>query len=276
MAIKSFKPVTPGRRQMTVASFEEITRKDPEKSLTTFIKNHAGRGSSGSISVRHRGGGHKRLYRIIDFKHNKLNIKGVVTSVEYDPNRTSYIMLVTYSDGEKRYHLAPDGIKVKDEVICSPKTKIANGNRLQIKNIPTGFNIFNIELNPDCGGVMVRSAGSFAQVVAMDGDKHAQVKFPSGEIRLINKNCYATIGTVSNLDHSNITIGKAGRSRWMRRRPEVAGKAMNPVDHPHGGGEGHNSIGLKYPKTPWGLHALGVKTRKPKRQSGKYIIKRRK
>ncbi|KKP39032.1 MAG: 50S ribosomal protein L2, large subunit ribosomal protein L2 [Candidatus Peregrinibacteria bacterium GW2011_GWF2_33_10] len=275
MAIKSFKPVTPGRRNMTVASFSEVTKSKPEKSLTCFIKNRAGRDSNGTISVRHRGGGHKRLYRMIDFKHDKLRVKGKVMSVEYDPYRSAYIMMVSYTDGEKRYHLAPNDIKVGDVVVSAPKTSINTGNRLQIGNVPPGFNIFNIELNPGCGGKLVRSAGTCAQVVSTDSGKYVQVKFPSGEIRLINKECYATIGTVGNLDHNNITIGKAGRSRWMRRRPEVRGKVMNPCDHPHGGGEGSNSIGLKYPKTPWGKHALGVKTRKRK-HSDRMMIQKRK
>ncbi|OGJ52317.1 50S ribosomal protein L2 [Candidatus Peregrinibacteria bacterium RIFOXYB2_FULL_32_7] len=259
---------------MTVAGFEEITQSKPYKPLTVFLKNNAGRGSSGKISVRHRGGGHKRLYRKIDFKHDKLNIKAKVASIEYDPNRSAYIMLVNYKDGEKRYHLAPNGIKVGSEIITAPKTKIVKGNRLMIGSIPPGFNVFNIELLPGVGGSLVRSAGASAQVVSTDSSKYVQIKLPSGEIRMVSKECYATIGIVSNTEHNNITIGKAGRTRWMRKRPEVRGKAMNPVDHPHGGGEGGCSIGLKYPKTPWGKHALGTKTRRRK-ASDKMIVKRR-
>lgn len=275
MALKKFKATTPGRRHMTVASFEEITTDKPLKSLTKFLKNKAGRGSSGTISVRHRGGGHKRLYRMVDFKRDKLDIVGKVVSVEYDPNRTAYIMLVNYMDGEKRYHLAPHGIEVGDEIRTAPKTKIKKGNRLMIKNIPVGFNVYNIEMQKGKGGQIVKSAGASAQLVSTEGDKNAQVKMPSGEIRYIPMECYASIGIVSNIEHGNIKIGKAGRSRWMRKRPTVRGKAMNPCDHPHGGGEGGCPIGLKYPKTPWGMPALGKKTRK-KQQSDKMILKRRK
>ncbi len=275
MALKKFKATTPGRRHMTIASFEEITTNDPEKSLTFFIKNKAGRASHGKISVRRRGGGHKRLYRMVDFKRNKINIKATVTSIEYDPNRTAYIMLVNYTDGEKRYHIAPQGMKVGDEIVTSEKTRIVNGNRLMIKNIPVGFNMFDVEISKGKGAQIVRSAGSFAQLVSVDDEKYAQIKMPSGEIRYVPKDCFATIGTVSNSEHSNITIGKAGRTRWLRKRPSVRGKAMNPVDHPHGGGEARNSIGLKYPKTPWGRPALGKKTRR-KQSSDRLIIQRKK
>lgn len=274
MAVKKFKPTTPGLRQMTVASFEEVTKTVPEKSLIKIIKKTSGRNNAGRITVRHRGGGNKRMYRIIDFKRtDKADIIGKVTSVEYDPNRTAYIMLVQYKDGEKRYHIAPSGIKVEDEIVTGQKTKVKVGNRMLIKNIPVGYNVYNVELHEGKGGQMGRSAGSSIKLVSLEG-KLAQIQMPSGEIRLVSKKCYATIGTVSNIEHSNIVIGKAGRKRHMGRRPQVRGKAMNPVDHPHGGGEGRTSIGLKNPKTPWGLPALGVKTRKRK-DTTKMIIKDR-
>jgi len=274
MALKKFKPTTPGRRQMSVASFEEVTRTTPEKSLVKRIKKHSGRNNSGSITCRHRGGGAKKMYRIMDFKRSDKNgIEGKVTSVEYDPNRTAYIMLVTYKDGEKRYHIAPTEIKVGDDIITKEKAKVKNGNRMLISNIPVGFNIYNVELHIGKGGQMGRSAGTAIKLVSLEGD-YAQVQMPSGEIRLVNKECYATIGMVSNIDHNNIKIGKAGRKRHMGKRPEVRGKAMNPVDHPHGGGEGATSIGLKHPKTPWGLPALGFKTRR-RHQTDKLIVKDR-
>jgi large subunit ribosomal protein L2 len=260
---------------MTISSFEEITKTKPEKRLTCFIKNKAGRNNMGKITTRHRGGGCKRLYRIIDFKHKKRNIKGKIIAIEYDPNRNAYIMLTQYADGEKCYHLAPEKIKVGSMIITGEKVKIKTGNRLMIGNIPTGFNIHNLELMPGKGGQTVRSAGAYAQVVSTEDENYAQIRFPSGEIKLVPKKCYATVGIVGNLEYSNITIGKAGRTRWMRKRPEVRGKVMNPVDHPHGGGEGRNSIGLKHPKTPWGMPALGYKTRK-KKLSDKLIVSRRK
>lgn len=274
MALKKFKPTTPGRRQMSVASFDEVTKATPEKSLTTTLKKNSGRNNQGRITVRHRGGGVKRLYRIMDFKRtDKLNIEGKVTSVEYDPNRTAYIMLVQYKDGEKRYHIAPSEIKVGDKIMTGEKAKIKVGNRMQMQNIPVGYNIYNVELHKGKGGQMGRSAGSSVKLVSLEG-KHAQIQMPSGEIRLVGKDHYATIGIVSNIEHSNIKIGKAGRKRLMGRRPQVRGKAMNPVDHPHGGGEGGASIGMKHPKTPWGLPALGFKTRKRK-YTDKMIIKDR-
>lgn len=274
MALKKFKPTTPGRRQMSVASFDEITKTTPEKSLTVSLKKHSGRNNQGRVTVRHRGGGVKRMYRIIDFKRtDKLNIEGKVTSVEYDPNRTAYIMLVQYKDGEKRYHLAPSEIKVDDVLMTGEKAKIQVGNRMQIQNIPVGYNIYEVELNKGKGGQMGRSAGSSVKLVSLEG-KHAQIQMPSGEIRLVAKDNYATIGIVSNIEHNNIKIGKAGRMRLMGRRPQVRGKAMNPVDHPHGGGEGGASIGMKHPKTPWGLPALGFKTRRRK-YTDKMIVKDR-
>ena len=276
MAIKRYKPTTPSLRHMTTNAFAEITKSKPEKKLTTFIKNKAGRNNRGKLTVRHRGGGHKRKYRIIDFDQTaKLNVPGKVSSVEYDPNRSAFIMLVTYVDGDKRYHLAPNEIAVGQTILTSEKGEIITGNRMQLKNIPVGYPIHNLELTPKKGGQIIKSAGSSGKVVSLDGPK-AQVALPSGEIRLVPKHCYGTIGSVSNLDHSKIVIGKAGRSRWMRKRPQVRGKVMNPCDHPHGGGEGSNPIGLKHPKTPWGLPALGVKTRNSKKYSNACIVKRRK
>ncbi|MBI2634274.1 50S ribosomal protein L2 [Candidatus Peregrinibacteria bacterium] len=262
MPVKKFRPTSPGRRQMSVLTFEEVTRSKPEKSLIRILKKNSGRNNEGTITIRHRGGGSKRMYRMMDFKRtDKLNIEGKVTSIEYDPNRTSFVMLVTYRDGEKRYHIAPEGIKVGTKIIAAPKAKIKVGNHTMLKNIPVGYSIHNVEMHEGKGGQLGRSAGSALRMVAVEGD-HAQVAMPSGEIRMIRKHCFATIGQVSNIDHNNINIGKAGRSRYMGRRPKVRGTAMNPVDHPHGGGEGCSPIGLKHPKTPWGLPALGVKTRR--------------
>lgn len=273
MALKKFKPVTPGRRQMTVASFEEVTSKKPT-GKTVALKSKAGRNNLGRITVRHRGGGHKRRYRVIDFNATqKLNIEGTIKAVEYDPNRSAYIMLVSYGDGEKTYQIAPQGIQVGDKIMTSKSGKIRTGCRFQLKNIPVGYSIYNVEVVANRGGQLARSAGSFAKLVSLEGS-YAQIQLSSGEVRLLPKNAYASIGIVSNAEHSNITIGKAGRARWMGKRPEVRGKAMNPVDHPHGGGEGGSPIGLIYPKTPWGLPALGVKTRKRK-DTNKWIVKRR-
>jgi len=274
MAVKTYKPTTPGRRQMSVASFKEVTRTKPEKSLTKNLKKNAGRNNQGRITVRHRGGGHRRAYRMIDFmRTDKLNIPGKIAAIEYDPNRTAYIMLINYKDGEKRYHIAPEGIQVGDEIMTKEKTKIKTGNRLKVKNLPLGQVIHDIELKEQKGGQVVRSAGSYGKIISLEG-KYAQLQLPSGEVRLISKDCYATIGIVSNVDNSNIKIGKAGRSRWLGRRPQVRGKVMNPCDHPHGGGEGNQPIGLKHPKTPWGMPALGFKTRK-RRSTDKWIIKDR-
>ncbi len=274
MPIRTYKPTTPSLRNMSRDTFEHITKTKPEKSLTVSKKSMAGRNNQGKLTVRHRGGGHKRKYRMIDFKRtDKLGVPATVKSVEYDPNRSSYIILVAYKDGEKRYHIAPNEIKVGDEILCAKKAKIKTGNRLEVKNIPVGYPIFNIEFQPNKGGQMVKSAGSSAKVVSLDGPK-AQIELPSGEVRYVEKTCMATIGTVSNIDHSNIKIGKAGRKRWMGKRPQVRGKAMNPNDHPHGGGEGASPIGMKHPKTPWGRPALGVKTRRRK-YTDKFIVKSR-
>lgn len=274
MPVRSYKPTTPSLRQMTRDTFEEITKSSPEKSLTYAKREKAGRNNTGKLTVRHRGGGHKKRIRIIDFKgQDKLNIPAKVSSIEYDPNRSGYIMLLTYIDGEKRYQLAPHTIKVGDEIVTKEKGPIKTGNRMQLKNIPVGYAIYNIEFQPGKGGQIAKSAGNSAKLVSLEGPK-AQVQLPSGEIRLIEKKCYASIGSMSNPDFSNINIGKAGRNRWLGKRPSVRGKAMNPVDHPHGGGEGANSIGMKAPKTPWGLPALGVKTRNRKR-TDKFIVKSR-
>lgn len=274
MAIKVYKPTTPGRRNMSGYSFDEITKKRPEKSLLSKKNRKAGRNNQGKITVRHQGGGHKKLYRIVDFKmRDKVGIPAKVVAIEYDPNRTAYIMLVTYADGEKRYHLAPEGIEVGTEIITKEKCKAKKGNRMALKNVPPGYSIFNVELKLGRGGQIIRSAGSKGKVVAVEGE-FAQVELPSGEVRLINKDCMATIGVVSNAEHQNIKIGKAGRNRWKGKRPSVRGKVMNPNDHPHGGGEGLQSIGLKNPKTPWGMPALGFKTRKRK-YSDKLIVKNR-
>jgi large subunit ribosomal protein L2 len=274
MALKKFKPTTPGRRQMSVASFEEVTKTKPEKSLISRQKKNSGRNNTGRITVRHRGGGNKRMYRMVDFnRKDKLNIEAKVASVEYDPNRTAYIMLVNYRDGEKRYHIAPGEIKVGDKVVIAEKTKVRAGNRMLINNIPVGYDIYNVELHEGKGGQMARSAGASVRLVSLEGEL-AQIAMPSGEIRLVSKKCYASIGQVSNVEHSNIKIGKAGRKRNMGWRPQVRGKAMNPVDHPHGGGEGGSPIGMKHPKTPWGLPALGYKTRR-RHYTDKMIVKDR-
>lgn len=274
MALKIYKATTPGRRNMSGYSFHEITKSKPEKRLVKGAIKNAGRNNKGKITIRHQGGGHKQLYRNIDFsQRDKINIPGIVKAVEYDPNRSAYIMLVVYKDGDKRYHVAPEGIKVGTEIVTKEKAKIKVGNRLTLKHIPVGYDIHNIELVKNRGGQIVRSAGSKGKVVAVEGP-FAQVEMPSGEVRLIDKNCYATIGVVSNIEHSNITIGKAGRKRWMGKRPQVRGKVMNPVDHPHGGGEGLQPIGLDTPKTPWGMPALGLKTRKRK-YSDRFIVKNR-
>jgi large subunit ribosomal protein L2 len=274
MALKKYKPTTPGRRQMSTASFSEVTKTKPEKKLSKNLKKHSGRNNTGRITTRHRGGGSKRQYREIDFKRtDKLNIEGKITSIEYDPNRTAYIMLVQYKDGEKRYHLAPEGIKVGSKILTAEKTKMKRGNRMKTKNIAVGYNIYNVEMSKGKGGQLGRSAGSAIKLVSLEG-AHAQISMPSGEVRLVDKDCYATVGTVSNAEHGNIKIGKAGRMRHKGRRPQVRGKAMNPCDHPHGGGEGRSPIGLKHPKTPWGLPALGFKTRK-RHYTNKMIIKDR-
>jgi len=275
MPVKSYRPTTPSRRSMTGYTFDELTTHRPQKNLVKRLKKHSGRNNTGSITCRHRGGGTSRKYRNIDFKQLKNHlIVGKVTSVEYDPSRTAYIMLVTYKNGDKCYHLAPEHIKVGDELMAAPKTKIKVGNRMKLENIPVSFDIHNLELQLNKGGQAVRSAGSCAKIIGFDGE-YAQIQMPSKEIRMVPKACYASIGRLSNVDHNLITIGKAGRTRQKGRRPQVRGKAMNPNDHPHGGGEGRNSIGLKYPKTPWGLPALGVKTRSRKKTTNRLIIRTR-
>lgn len=275
MPIKKYKPTTPGRRTMSVNTFEELTASRPEKSLLMPRHQKSGRNNQGRVTVRHRGGGSKRFYRIIDNKrYEKLDIPARVESIEYDPNRTAFIALLVYADGEKRYIIAPNKLIVGSNVVCKEKAKIKVGNCMQIQNIPVGFDIHDVELQPNKGAQAIRSAGACGKVMSLEG-KMAQVMMSSGEVRYVDKGCYASIGVVSNLDHSNIVIGKAGRTRWMGRRPQVLGKSMNAVDHPHGGGEGHCPIGMKYPKTPWGKPALGVKTRKRK-NTNYFIAKRRK
>ena len=274
MAIKSYKPYTPTLRYQTVSTFEEITKDTPEKSLLRPLKKSGGRNNMGRETSRHRGGGHKRRYRVIDFKRNKDGIDARVASIEYDPNRSARIALLNYADGEKRYILAPDGIKVNDKLQSGPEAEIRVGNCLPLANMPVGTVIHNIELKPGKGGQMARGAGTSAQLVAREG-KYAQVKLPSGEVRMVRIECRATIGQVSNIDHENVSIGKAGRSRWLGRRPHVRGVAMNPVDHPMGGGEGKSSGG-RHPCSPWGQIAKGLKTRKRNKPSNKFIVRKRK
>jgi len=260
---------------MTVLTYEELTTNKPHKSLLTDRREQAGRNSNGVITVRHRGSGNKTHIRMVDFKQSdKLNVEGVVRSVEYDPNRSAFIMLVCYKDGEYRYHLAPEGIKMGERILTAKRTKARVGNRMQLEFIPVGFEIHNVQINPSGQGQLAKTAGAAAKLVSLDGE-YAQVQLPSGEVRFVQKDCYATIGRVSNIDHGNVTIGKAGRNRHRGQRPEVRGKAMNPNDHPHGGGEGNCAIGLKYPKTPWGMHALGVKTRRRK-DTNRWIVRTRK
>ncbi|MBE6020424.1 MAG: 50S ribosomal protein L2 [Clostridiales bacterium] len=274
MGIKKYKPTTPGQRGMTVSTFEEITTSTPEKSLTVTLKKHAGRNSRGKITVRHRGGGTRAKYRIIDFKRNKDGIPGKVATIEYDPNRSANIALIVYADGEKRYIIAPNKLTVGDVIMSGEGADIKPGNALQLKNIPVGTVIHNIELKPGKGAQLVRSAGNSAQLMAKE-DNYAQVRLPSGEVRKVRIECRATVGEVGNLDHENISIGKAGRKRHMGIRPTVRGSVMNPNDHPHGGGEGRSPIGRANPVTPWGKPALGYKTRKKNKHSNKYIVKRR-
>ena len=275
MGMKHFKPTTPSLRNMTVSTFDEITKKTPEKSLLTTKKKNSGRNSYGRITVRHQGGGNRQKYRIIDFKRRKDNVPATVIGIEYDPNRSANIALIEYEDGEKSYILATIGLTDGDKVISGEKADIKPGNCMKIESIPVGTMIHNIELNPGQGGKLVRAAGQEAQLMAKEG-KYAHVRLPSGEMRLIMAVCRATIGTVGNSDHENVKIGKAGRSRHMGKRPEVRGSVMNPVDHPHGGGEGRAPVGHAGPMTPWGKPALGYKTRKKNKQSDKFIVKRRK
>lgn len=273
MAIKVYKRNNAGRRNMSIVKPDVLSKVSPEKSLVVGIAKKSGR-SGGKISVRHKGGGHKKRYRMVDFVQDKLGIPGKVKSIEKDPFRSALIALVVYADGEKRYILATEGLTEGSEVISDKKAPFKNGNRMQIKNIPVGTILSNIEMTHGKGGQLARSAGSSVTLMGIEG-RMAQLKMSSGEIRLVNNECFATIGQVSNFEHGSIRIGKAGKSRWLGRRPAVRGSAMNPVDHPHGGGEGRQGIGLKYPKTPWGKIALGKKTRKKKSHSNKFIIRRR-
>ena len=274
MAIKSFKPYSAGRRFMTVSAFTEITASKPEKSLLAKVTSKGGRNNTGKMTVRHQGGGHKRQYRIIDFKRTKDNIPARVATIEYDPNRSARIALLNYADGEKRYIIAPHGLKVGDVVYSGPGSDIKPGNALPLANIPLGTQVHNIEMKIGKGGQIVRSAGTSAQLMAKEGN-YALLRLPSGELRRVRVECRATVGVVSNIDHENITIGKAGRQRWKGIRPGNRGVTMNPCDHPHGGGEGKSPVGRKHPVTPWGKPAHGVKTRDKKKASSKLIVKRR-
>lgn len=276
MAVRIYKPTSPGRRKSSVSSFHEITKWKPEKSLVAVRSAHAGRNMHGKITVRHQGGGNKRYYRFVDFKQDRFDAPATVRTIEYDPNRSARIALIEFQDGEKRYILAPQGLTVGMSVVSSKKpVAIETANRAPLEHIPVGMFVHNVELQPGKGGEIVRSAGAAAMLMAIEGE-HAQLKLPSGEIRLVPKTASASIGQIGNIDHFNVRLGKAGRTRHLGIRPSVRGKAMNPVDHPHGGGEGVNPIGLKYPKTPWGKHALGVKTRRKHRRSDYLIIERRK
>lgn len=276
MAVKVYKPTTNGRRNMSVVDYSDLSKVKPEKSLLVSKKSTAGRNSQGRITIRHRGGGVKRHYRVIDFKRfDRMGVPAQVASIEYDPNRTAFIALLHYVDGAKRYITAPAGLKEGDEVLMGEKTKAKTGNRMKLRNIPVGYPIHDLELTEGKGAQVVRSAGSSAKITSLDADL-AYVELPSKEVRLISKDCYATIGVVSNSDHMNVKVGKAGVKRKMGRRPQVRGKAMNAVDHPHGGGEGGSPIGLKHPKTPWGAPALGFKTRNRKKASSQFIVSRRK
>lgn len=273
MGVKSFKPTTPARRQMTVATFEEITSSKPEKSLVIPLKRSGGRNAQGRLTVRARGGGHKKAYRVIDFKRDKDGIPGRIASIEYDPNRSARIALVNYADGEKRYILAPLGLKVGDVIESGPDADIKPGNALPLANIPVGTVVHAVELTAGRGAQLARSAGASAQIMAREGG-YVTLRLPSTEMRMVRCECRATVGQVGNVEHENISLGKAGRSRWAGRRPSVRGVAMNPVDHPHGGGEGRSPIGLKSPVTPWGVPTLGYRTRKPK-ASDRLIVRRR-
>ncbi len=273
MAVKKYKPVTPGQRGMTGYTFEEITKTTPERSLLMPLRKQGGRNSYGRVTVRHRGGGHRRFIRIVDFKRDKRDIPAKVAAIEYDPNRTARLALLHYADGEKRYIVAPLGLKVGDMLLAGSNAEIRPGNALPIASIPVGTTIHNIELREGKGGQLVRSAGSSAQLLAKEGD-FAQIRMPSGEVRLVRQVCYATIGQIGNVDHSNVKLGKAGRKRHLGIRPTVRGTAMSPRDHPHGGGEGRQPIGLPGPKSPWGRPTLGYKTRRNK-QTDKYIVRRR-
>ena len=274
MPIKVFKPTSPGRRDMSGQTFEEITRSYPEPSLTKGMRKRAGRNARGKITIRHRGGGHKRRYREIDFRRDKFDVPARVASIEYDPNRSARIALLVYADGEKRYIIAPLGLMVSDQIVSSGRTDIRPGNTMPLKNIPLGTLVHNIELQPGRGGQMVRSAGTSAQLLAKDNPNYVTLRLPSGEERYVLENCLATIGQVGNVEQGNIKLGKAGRKRHMGIRPTVRGSAMNPNDHPHGGGEGRSPIGMSGPKTPWGKPAQGTRTRRNK-STDKYIFRRR-
>jgi large subunit ribosomal protein L2 len=273
MAIKVYKPTSAGRRGMSVSTFDEITRSTPERSLLRPMRERAGRNNQGRVTVRHRGGGHKRMYRLIDFRRDKHGIPARVSSIEYDPNRSARIALLTYADGEKRYILAPVGLKVGSQIMSGPQAEVRVGNAMPLRNIPLGTIVHNVELQPGRGGQMARSAGVGAQVLAKEGDM-AQLRLPSGEVRRVGLTCLATIGQVGNTDHANLNLGKAGRKRWLGIRPTVRGTAQDPNSHPHGGGEGRSSVGMPGPKTPWGKPALGYKTRKNKRTENA-IVRRR-
>ena len=274
MAIKKYKPTTPGRRGMTGLTFEEVTKSKPEKSLTVSFNKSGGRNNTGRITTRHIGGGHKQLYRVIDFKRNKDGVKGTVKAIEYDPNRNCNICLISYADGEKRYILAPKGLEVGMSIVSGEKVDIKVGNALEMRNMPEGTIVHNIELKPGKGGQIARAAGVSAQILAIE-EKYVTLRLASGEMRRILGNCRATVGVVGNEDYNLVNLGKAGRTRWMGVKPTVRGSAMNPVDHPHGGGEGKCPIGRKSPMTPWGKKAMGVKTRKQKKASSELIIRRR-
>ncbi len=275
MGIKRFKPTTPGRRFATGYTFEEITRSEPEKSLVVSLHRHAGRNNQGRITTRHRGGGHKRLYRIVDFKRDKDGVPARVAAIEYDPNRSARIALLHYADGEKRYILAPVGLQVGDVVTSGPDAEIKPGNALPLEKIPVGTLVHNVELQPGHGGQLVRAAGTAAQIMAKEGE-YAQLRLPSGEVRRVQLRCKATVGQVGNVEHEAIKLGKAGRKRWLGIRPTVRGVAQDPRSHPHGGGEGRSPIGMPSPVSPWGKPTLGKKTRKPRKRSDKDILKRRK
>ncbi|HHX08551.1 MAG TPA: 50S ribosomal protein L2 [Chloroflexi bacterium] len=275
MAVKVYKPKTPGQRHKTSYTFEEITKSKPERSLTVLRKKHSGRNSMGRITVRHRGGGARRQIRIVDFKRDKVNIPAKVAAIEYDPNRSARLALLNYADGEKRYIIAPIGVKVGDKLMSGTNVEIRPGNNLPLANIPVGTTVHAIELHPGKGAQMVRSAGTSAQLLAKEG-RYAQIRMPSGEVRLVLQECTASIGQVGNVEHSNIKLGKAGRKRHMGRRPEVRGTAMSPRDHPHGGGEGRSNIGMPGPKTPWGIPTLGYKTRRNKRTNDMIVRHRSK
>lgn len=273
MPIKKYKPTSPGRRDMTGSTFEEITRSQPLRSLVRALRKRGGRNNLGRVTVRHRGGGHKRRYRLIDFRRDKFNIPARVESIEYDPNRSARIALLLYADGERRYIIAPLGLQVGDTVVSGPEAEVRVGNALPIRQIPVGSLVHNVELLPGRGGQLARAAGTSAQLLAKEGT-YAQLRLPSGEVRLVHEDCLATIGQVGNTEHGNIKLGKAGRKRWLGWRPTVRGSAMDPNSHPHGGGEGRSPIGMPGPKTPWGKPAMGVKTRRNKR-TDKFIVRRR-